>query len=51
MYLPLLFDEYLNNRWAVDDADSAPAEKFIRKENQSELIEQAAQNGVFDGMR
>ena len=45
------FDEYLNNRWAVDDADSAPAEKFIRKENQSELIEQAAQNGVFDEMR
>ncbi len=45
------FDEYLDNRWAVDDAAKTPADKFIRKENQSKLIEQAAQNGVFDEMR
>lgn len=48
---PQGFDEYLDNRWVVDDASSAPADKFIRKENQSELIEQAALHGVFDEMR
>lgn len=48
---PQGFDEYLDNRWVVDDASSAPADKFIRKENQPELIEQAALHGVFDEMR
>lgn len=45
------FDQYLYNRWAVQDANSAPKEKCIRKENQAELIEQAVQNGVFDEMQ
>lgn len=45
------FYDYIDSRWAVDDVDHVPESKFIRQENQPELIEQAALHGVFDEMR